>query len=128
MKIIVTATKSYVQLLSNGALFYYGQFSVVKIVEEYSAEGVYYCGLIEKNHKGFFLYTLVKLTKLWPVWSYFVMKSTPIVIGDIPLMAIGYKYISWKVPRFIDTQGSGSTYPVYPYLLNFPDNYSNVHI
>ena len=37
-----------------------------------------------------------------------VMKSTPSVPGDRPLMAIGYKYNYRKVLGFIYTEGAGS--------------------
>ena len=51
-------------------------------------EGVDYCGLVQMIHKGFCLATLEKLFKEWPGGSYFFMKSTPRVPGDIPLVAI----------------------------------------
>ena len=43
-------------------------------------------------------------------------------------MAIGYKYNSRKVLRFIPTEGSGSTEPGDPYLSRFPDIYLNVSV
>ena len=52
--------------------------------------------------------------------SYQVMKSTPIVPGDIPPMAIGYKYSSQKVLGFITTEGAGSNDPGDPYLSRSP--------
>ena len=54
------------------------------------AAGVDYCGPAKTSHKGFCLVTLEELIKYCPRGSYFVMKSTPIVTGEIPLMAIGY--------------------------------------
>ena len=54
------------------------------------------------------------------------MKSTPRVPGDIPLMAIGYKYIYQKVLEFIAR--GGGTVPGVPYLSRYPDDYSNVSI
>ena len=47
--------------------------------------------------------------KYWPGGSYLVMKINPIVLGDIPLNAIGYKYNSREVLVFIATEGEGST-------------------
>ena len=63
-----------------------------------------------------------------PGWSHLVMKSNPRVPSDRPLIAIGYKYKSWKVLVFIDTDRYGSNDPNDPYLSCFPDNYSNVSI
>ena len=54
------------------------------------------------------------------------MKSNTNVLGDISLMAIGYKYNSHKVLGFISTEGAVSTNPGDPYLSRFPDNYSNL--
>ena len=73
------------------------------------SEGVYYCGPVKTGHKGFFLATLENLMKYWPGGSYLVMKSTPRVHGDLPLMAIGYKYNSRKFLGYITTEGAGST-------------------
>ena len=56
------------------------------------AAGVYYCGPVKMSHKGFCLATLENLMNDSPGSSYLVMKSTPIVTGDIPLLDIGYKY------------------------------------
>ena len=59
--------------------------------------------------------------KDYPGGSYLVLKSTPRVPGESPLLAIGYKYNSRKVLLFIATEGSGSTEPGDPYLSRFPD-------
>ena len=56
----------------------------------------------------------------WLVGSYFDMKITPRVPGDIPFMAIRYKYRSSKVLLSIATEGGGRTEPGYPYLSHFP--------
>ena len=58
--------------------------------------------------------------KDWPGGSYLVLKITPIFPGEIPLLAIGYKYNSRKVLGFIATEGSGSTEPGIGKLPNFP--------
>ena len=73
--------------------------------------GVNYCGLVKTSHEGFYLATLEKLMKDWPVGSYIVLKSTPIFPGERPLLAIRYKYNYRKVLGFIATEGSGSTEP-----------------
>ena len=61
------------------------------ISEEVMAEGVYYFRPVKMSHNGFCLATLGKLMKDWMLGSYLVLNSTPIVLGDRPLMAIGYK-------------------------------------
>ena len=80
------------------------------------------------SHKGFFLATLERLMKYWPGGSYLVMKSTPRVPGDIPIMAIGYKCNSRKVLGFITSERSGSTEPGDPYLSCFLEKNYNVSI
>ena len=62
------------------------------------AAGVDYCGPGKTSHKGFCLATLEILTKDWPGGSYLVMNSNPRVPGGRPLLVIGYKYSSSKVP------------------------------
>ena len=64
----------------------------------------------------------------WSGGSYLVLKSTAIVPGERPILAIGYKYNSRKVRGFIATEGGVSTEPVDPYLSFFPDIYSNVSV
>ena len=53
------------------------------------------------------------------------MKSTLRVPGDIPLMAIGYKYKYRKILVFIATEGYESDEPGDPYLSLFPGIYYN---
>ena len=67
------------------------------------AVGVDYCRPVKTTHKGFCKATLEKLMKDCPGGSYLAMKSTPIVTGERPLLAIGYKYNSRKVLGFIAT-------------------------
>ena len=64
--------------------------------------------------------------KDWLGGSYLVLKSTPRVTCDIPLMAIGYKYNYRKILWYISNRGSGSTEPDYPYVSHFRDIYSNI--
>ena len=66
--------------------------------------------------------------KEWPGGSHIFMKSTPRVIDDRPLMAIGYKYRSQKFLGFIATEGGVSNVPVVPYLSCCFYNYLNVSI
>ena len=56
------------------------------------------------------------------------MKSTPRFPGEIPLLAIGYKYNSRKVLGFIATEVAVSTEAGHPYLSCFPDIHSNVSV
>ena len=92
------------------------------------AAGVNYCRPVKTSHKGFCLATLEKLMKYCQGGSYLVLKSTPRNPGERPLLAIGYKYNSRKVLRFIATEGAGSNEPGDPYLSGFPDIYSNVSV
>ena len=66
--------------------------------------------------------------KDWPGGSYLVLRSTPRFPGESRLLAIGYKYNSRKVLRFIATEGSRSTEPGDTYLSRFPDIYYNVSV
>ena len=47
---------------------------------------------------------------------------------DRPLIAIGYKYIAWKVLSFIVTDNAGSTKTGIPYLSKYPEQFTNVTI
>ena len=121
MKRLMVATKGCSQLTSNDTYFADSWFSVLMMAEELMVEKVDYCGEAKTSHKGFCLATLENLMKDWPGRSYLVLKSTPIVPGGIPLLAIGYKYNSRKFLVFIATEGAGSNEPGYPYLSRFPD-------
>ena len=55
------------------------------------------------------------------------MNITPIVTGDIPFVAIVYKYNYWRVLGFISDEGYGSTDPGDTYLSCFPENYTNIY-
>ena len=91
MKRLAISTKGCGQLTSNDTYFSDIWFSSVKTAEEMESAGVDYCGPVKTGHKGFCLATLEKLMKDWPGGSYLVLKSTPRVPGEIPLLAIGYK-------------------------------------
>ena len=77
------------QMSPNNTFFACRWFSGVRIAEEYSVEGVDYCGPVKTSHKGFLLATLENFMKERPGGSYLVMNSTPRVPDDIPLMVIG---------------------------------------
>ena len=63
MNRIMKANKGCGKLSSNDTLFYDIWFSGVIKSEDIYSEGVDYCRPVNKNHKGFFLYTLEKLMK-----------------------------------------------------------------
>ena len=88
MKIIIRGKKVCGKLLSDNKLFADIGFSGVKTDEWSISQGVDYCGLINMGHKLFCLSIFEKLMKDWLGGSHIVMKSTPIVPGDRPLMAI----------------------------------------
>ena len=50
------------------------------------------------------------------------------VPGEIPLLAIGYKYNSRKFLSFVTTVGAGRTMLGITYLSKYPDQFSNVSI
>ena len=93
----MTDTKGCGQLMSNNTYFSDIWCSGVKISEEVMSEGVDYCGPAKIIHKSFCIATLEKLTKYWLGGLYIVLKNTPRVPGDIPLMLIRYNYNSRKV-------------------------------
>ena len=63
----------------------------MKTAEEDNSEGVYSCGTVKTSHKVFFTGYVGKTDGRVVGGSHLVMKITPIVPGDITLMAIGYK-------------------------------------
>ena len=101
MKRLAISTKGCGELTSNNTYFSDIWFNSVKTAEEMAVAGVDYCGPVKTIHKGFSLATLEKLMKDWPGGSYLVFNSTPIFLGERPLLAIGYKYNSRKVLGFI---------------------------
>ena len=54
--------------------------------------------------------------------------SKPVVPGYIPLIAIGYKYNTWKVLSFIVTEDAGSTQAGLPYLSKYANQFTNIAI
>ena len=100
----------------------------MKTAEKEVAEGVYYCMPINTRNKVFCLDKLKKLRKEWTGGSYIFMKSNPRVIGDRPLLSIGYKYNCMKVLVSIATERTLGTEPGDPCLSRFPVMYSNVYV
>ena len=119
MNIIMKDTKGCGKLSSNHNLLDYGWLIGVKTAEEETANILDYFGPVKTSHKGFFLAKLEKWTKKCPVGSHIVMKISPRVTGDRPIMYIGYKYIYEKVLGFISTEGAIINLPCVPYLSCF---------
>ena len=57
-----------------------------------------------------------------------MLRSNPMVPGEMPLIAIGYKYNARKVLSFIVTNKSGITNTSITYLSKYPDQFTNVAI
>ena len=87
-----------------------------------------FIGIVKTNTKGFCKETIEKLTKDWTGGSYLVFRSKPMVPGDRPLIAIGYKYNARKVLYFIVTENARSTNTGITYLSKYPDQFNNVAI
>ena len=84
--------------------------------------------MLNKNTKGLCRDTIEKLTKDWHGGSYPVLRRKPIVPGDRPLIAIGYKYNARKFLYFILTGNADSTQTGITYLSKYPDQFTNVSI
>ena len=84
--------------------------------------------MVKTNTKVFCKETIEKLTKDWPGGSYLVLRSKPMVPGDMLIISIGYNYNAQKVIYFIVTDNSGSTKTGIPYLSKYYDQFTNVAI
>ena len=84
--------------------------------------------MVKTNTKGLCKETIENLTKDWTGGSYLVLRIKPMVPGDRPLIAIGYKYNAQKVLYFIVTDNAGSTLASLPYLSKYPEQFTNVAI
>ena len=115
-KRITKNIKGCVQLSSKYTFFADIWLSVVNIVQQASAELLYYYGTAKTSHKVFCIAALEKLIKECLGGSYIVVNISPIVPVDIPLINIGYKHNYRKLLGFISDEGAGSTDPSYPYL------------
>ena len=103
-------------------------FASKKAAEAAMETGAELIGMVKTNTKGFCKETIEKLTKYWPGGSYLVLRSKPMVPGDRPLIAIGYKYNVRKVLSFIVTDSSGRKKTGIPYLSKYPDQFTYVVI
>ena len=116
------------QLTSNNTYFADRWFGSVKTAEDAMAEGVDYFGTMKTGQHGYCLAKSEKFMKDFPGGSYLVMKITPRVPGEIPLLKIGYKHNSRKVLGFIAIEGAGSNEPGDHYLSRLPNIYYNVSV
>ena len=103
-------------------------FASKKDAEAAMELGAELIGMVKTNTKGFCKETIEKLTRNWPVGSYLVLRSKPMVPRGRPLIVVGYKYNARKVLSFIVTENSGSTKTGIPYLSEYPDQFTNVSI
>ena len=90
--------------------------------------GVELIGMVKTNNKGLCKDKIWKLTKDWPGGSYLVLRSKPMVPGDRTIIAMGYKYNTWKVLSFIVTTNTYITKTGITYLSKYPDQLTNVSI
>ena len=121
-------TKGYSKVLSNVTFFDGICSRRVKISEEENTKGVDYYRPAKTSHKVVCLSTLEKITKEWTGGYPIIMKSSPIVTGDITLMTSIYKYRSQKAIGFISKEGGGITETGVTYFYCYLDNYSNFSI
>ena len=77
----------------------------MKTAEETISERAYYIRPAKTIHKVFLLAKFENFIKEWAGGYYLVMKSTPIVPGDIPFVSIIYKYNDCTVLVSIATWG-----------------------
>ena len=63
--------------------------------------------IVKTNTKGLYKDNIENLTKYFLGGSYLVLKRKYVVPGDMPLISIGYKYNTWTVIYFIDTEDVG---------------------
>ena len=85
-------------------------------------------GMVKTNIILFCKETIEKLAKDCPGGSYLVLRSKPMLPGDRPLIAIGYKYNARKVLYFIVTDNKGITKTGITYLSKYPEQFTNVAI
>ena len=85
-------------------------------------------GMVKTNTQVFYKETIEKITKDWPVGSYLLSRSKPMIPGDRPIIYISYKYNVQKFLSFIVTDNSGSINTGIPYLSMYPEQFTNVVI
>ena len=99
-----------------------------KAAEAAASIGVDLIGMMKTNSKGFCKAMIEWLTKDWPGGSYIAFRRKPMFTGERKILAIGYKYKSWNLLSFVDTEGVGSTTLGIPYLSKYTYQFSNILI
>ena len=90
--------------------------------------GAEFIGMVKTNTKIFFKYTIEKLTRDWPGYSYLLLRSMSMVSGRRKIIDVGYKYNMWKVLSFIVIDNSCSTQAGLLYLYHYSYQFTNVSI
>ena len=101
---------------TNDCFLFDSCFSSNKLVESEMDIGTYMIGVVKTNTEGFYKETIENITNNWPGDSYLVFRRKPMVPRFRPIIAIGYKYNTWKVIYFLDTEDTVSTNSVITYL------------
>ena len=131
-KRMMEATKSmgqkYIKGGINDCFIFDSWFAYKKSAEASMEVGAELIGMVNKNTKGFCKETIENRTKDWPGGSYLVLRIKPMVPGDMPLIAIVYKYNARKVLSFIFIYNEGITNNVIPCLSKYPEKFTNVAI
>ena len=99
-----------------------------KSMEADTSVGVDLVGMVKTNTKAFCKAVIEGLAEDWPGGSYIVLRSNPMVPGEIPILDIGYKYNSWNIISFVAIEGAGITTLGILYLSKYPDQFYNVSI
>ena len=81
---------------TNDCLIFDSWFASKKAAESAMVIGAELIVMVKKNTKGFCKETIEKLTKDFPGGSYLMLRSKPMVPGNRPRIAIGYKYRSLR--------------------------------
>ena len=89
--------------------------------------GVDLIGMVKANTKLFYKATVEGLTNDCLGRSYILLRIEPMVPGARPLLNISYKY-NCRFLSFVAESGEGVTTLGIPYLLKYPDQFSNVSI
>ena len=87
--------------------------------------GAYMIGMVKINKRVFFKDIFENLTKYWPGRSDLMLMIKPMLPGERPLIAIGYKQEAHNFLKLICTEEAGSTKSGITYLYKYLDPFSN---
>ena len=131
-KITMEATKGIGQKSIKGGTkdcFRFDSWFASKKAAEAAMEfGAKLIGMVKTNTKWLWKDTIEKLKNDWFGVSDLILRSKPVVTGDRPIIAIGYKHNARKILSFIITDNKGSTKTGITYLSKYPDQFTNVAI